>query len=248
MATLFTVTFSNQLDAAIAQVMSVSGIPLALEAMELAERHRPVLVVIGGASKLGEADYQQVQRLFLDVLAPIAQKWQASVVDGGTDAGVMRLMGQARDAIDGTFPLIGVAPIGLARLPDQPLKSEDAIPLEPYHSHFFLVPGSSWGDESAWIAAIASELAGSAPSITVLINGGEITWADALQNVRAGRGMIVIAGSGRTADLLAAGLRGEPTDARAEELIASGLVQMVELSADSDVLTTTIEAVFAGES
>jgi hypothetical protein len=248
MATPFTVTFSNQLDAAIAQVMSVSGIPLALEAMELAERHRPVLVVIGGASKLGEADYQQVQRLFLDVLAPIAQKWQASVVDGGTDAGVMQLMGQARDAMGGTFPLVGVAPIELAMLPDQPLKSEDAIPLEPYHSHFFLVPGSSWGDESAWIAAIASELAGSAPSITVLINGGEITWADALQNVRAGRSMIVIAGSGRTADLLAAGLRGEPTDARAEELIASRLVQLVELAADSDVLTTTIEAVFAGES
>ncbi|WP_181314358.1 hypothetical protein [Phormidesmis priestleyi] len=116
------------------------------------------------------------------------------------------------------------------------------------HSHFLRVPGSKWGDESAWIADVATQLAAGAPSVTVLINGGEVTWEDARQSVRAGRLVITIADSGRTADLLAAGLRADPTDARAKELIASGLVQAVDLTAGTIALTTIIETIFAKES
>ncbi len=196
------------------------------------------------ASKLSEADYRQVEQLFHHALAPIAQKYQASVVDGGTDAGVMQLMGRARQAIAGTFPLVGVSPISLSILPNQLNSLSDAAPLEPNHSHFLLVPGSAWGDESAWIAETATQLASGAPSVTVLINGGEVTWENARQSIRAGRLVITIAGSGRTADLLAAGLRGAPTDDRAKELIASGLVQAADLSAGAIALAEIIETIF----
>ncbi len=196
------------------------------------------------ASKLSEADYRQVEQLFHHALAPIAQKYQASVVDGGTDAGVMQLMGRARQAIAGTFPLVGVSPISLSILPNQLNSLSDAAPLEPNHSHFLLVPGSAWGDESAWIAETATQLASGAPSVTVLINGGEVTWENARQSIRAGRLVITIAGSGRTADLLAAGLRGAPTDDRAKELIASGLVQAADLSAGAIALAEMIETIF----
>jgi hypothetical protein len=242
----FTITFSNQV-AAVVQVNFFNQLSTSLRALGFDRRSRPVLVVIGGASKLTEADYWQVQRLFLDVLAPIAEKWQACVVDGGTDAGVMRLMGEARTTIAGSFPLIGVTPEELAVLPKQTPTSEEATPLEPSHTHFLLVPGSEWGDESLWIAKVASELAGDAPSVTVLINGGEVTWKDALQNVEAGRVIVVVAGSGRTADQLAAGLRGEPTDDRAHALIESGLVQAVELNEEMDALTSILDEIFAGK-
>jgi len=106
------------------------------------------------------------------------------------------------------------------------------------------VPGSAWGDESAWIAETATQLASGAPSVTVLINGGEVTWEDARQSIRAGRLVITIAGSGRTADLLAAGLRGDPTDDRAKALIASGLVQAADLSAGAIALAEIIETIF----
>jgi SLOG in TRPM, prokaryote len=194
---------------------------------------------------LNTQDYRRLQQLFMTVLAPLAEKWQACVVDGGTDAGVMRLMGEARAAIAGRFPLIGVSPVNLATLPSQTAHSEAAAPLERHHTHFLLVPGSTWGDESPWIAGVATALADQSPSVTVLVNGGEVTWQDAAQNVQAGRMVIAIAGSGRTADMIAAGLRGEATDTRTKSLIASGLVRAVDLSADAETLTGIIEKIFA---
>lgn len=107
-----------------------------------------------------------------------------------------------------------------------------------------LVPGSNWGDESAWIAEVATQLALGKPSVTVLINGGEVTWEDARQSVRAGRLLITVAGSGRTADLIAAGLRGDSSDERAKELIASGLVQLVDFTAGVSAASGLIESIF----
>jgi hypothetical protein len=239
MSTPFFVKFSNQ-SVEIAKLQSMEKISDAIAQMNVAI-NRPVLVIIGGASKISATDYELIQQLFSKVLAPIAQKWQAAIVDGGTDTGVMRLIGQA------TFPLIGVTPIGLATLPDHPAPSEDAAPLEPNHSNFLLVPGSNWGDESPWLATIASKIADSFPSVTILINGGEITWTDAMRNVEVDRPLIVISGSGRTADLIAAGLRGEPTDDRAIPLIRSGRVQAIELT-DLEQLKSAIESVFESRS
>ena len=242
MSAPYHVKFSTQSTSVIAEVQSLDQIDAAIAALKL-RRDRPVLVLIGGASRLSPADYQLVEDVFETVLSPLAQQYQAAVIDGGTDTGVMRLMGHAKHRIEGTFPLIGVSPIGLAILPNQPALSEAAAPLEPHHSHFLLVPGSDWGDESYWLAAIATEIAKTAPSVTVLINGGEVTWEDASQNVLAARSLIVLDGTGRTANLLAAGLRGEPTDDRAIPLIESGLVQSINL-ADLEQLRSAIETIF----
>lgn len=153
----------------------------------------------------------------------------------------MRLMGQARAGMDATFPLIGVAAIGTVALPGVPLSPPDAASLEPHHTHFVLVPGSEWGDESPWLAHVASALADGAPSVTVLVDGGETAWEDVSQSVEAGRPVVAIAGSGRTADKLAGTLRGEITDERAREISASGLLQAVDLTAAFDVLASMIE-------
>jgi hypothetical protein len=75
----------------------------------------------------------------------------------------------------------------------------------------------------------------------VLVDGGETAWEDVSQSVEAGRPVIAIAGSGRTANKLAGTLRGEITDERARELSASGLLQVVEQSAAFDTLASTIE-------
>ena len=49
--------------------------------------------------------------------------------------------------------------------------------LEPHYSHFILVPGSQFGDESAWIVDTATLSKGNR-SVTILINGGEISRKD----------------------------------------------------------------------
>jgi hypothetical protein len=141
--------------------------------------------------------------LFSEVLAPLAQELGLIVADGGTDAGVMRLMGQGREEISGTFPLVGVSPDGLVKLPDDGNISTELTDLESHHTHFFLVPGDQWGDESRWLARIASQIAGDYPSVTVLINGGSIALVDAIENLKVHRPLIVIQGSGRLADEIA---------------------------------------------
>lgn len=161
---------------------------------------RMTLVIVGGASGLDDDQQHQLEDLFHRVLAPLAQEMQLYVVDGGTDAGVMRLMGRARTAINGTFPLIGVAPRSLVDLPDHPATHPDACTLEPNHTHCILVPGEQWGDESPWISKIATCLSATYESMTILINGGSVTVRDAYASVDAGREIVIIAGTGRVAD------------------------------------------------
>ena len=57
--------------------------------------------------------------------------------------------------------------------------ADDAAALEPHHTHVLLVPGASWGDESPWLTRVADALADGTGWLTVVINGGDITYADA---------------------------------------------------------------------
>lgn len=221
--------FANQLTADVIQIHSFTELPDALHNLGLSNK-RPTLVLVGGASGISEADMIRLQRLFVEDIAPTAQELGLAVVDGGTDAGIMRLIGQARTKIKATFPLIGVAAYGTVILPNAPPPSSEAAPLESNHTHFVLVPGCNWGDESPWLARLASVLCEGYPSVTLVINGGEITLQDVSQSLQANRPVIALDGSGRTADKLAAALRGEATDKRAENLTASGQVQAINLS------------------
>lgn len=193
---------------------------------------QPTLVLIGGADYLNSSRSAHLQALFQQVLAPLAQELGLYIVDGGTDSGVMRLIGQARQAIGGTFPLIGVAPNELVLMPGETSLNPDATPLETHHTHCLLVPGSEWGDESEWIALTASLLAGRYPSVTVLINGGSVAWKDALCSVQAGRQLWVMLGSGRTADQIAMALQGSRVhDDRAQMLVNSNLLHALDVAA-----------------
>ncbi|MBE9032994.1 hypothetical protein IQ266_24970 [filamentous cyanobacterium LEGE 11480] len=206
---------------------------------------RPVLVVIGGAKFLGDDVFQQIRGFFHQVLARTAQKLDAVVMDGGTDSGVMRLMGQARQETGAKFPLVGVSPRGLVLLPGEQAISEEQTTLEPHHSHFILVPGSNWGDESQALAQVATTIAEGAPTIAVMLNGGAITWKDAIQNVKQGRLLLVIDGTGRAADELAAVVRGEPGCDEAQALVATGLVRVAALTEGNLAIAKAIEAILA---
>jgi hypothetical protein len=242
----FRLTFSNGHEAATVRPSVPTELAVALNQIGL-QGSRPILVVVGGASQISEAEFLRIQQLFIKVLAPMAEKLGAYVVDGGTDAGVMQLMGMARSQIAGTFPLIGVAPEGKVALPNQLTPPEDSTPLEPHHTHFVLIPGNEWGDESPWMVHVATVLANGAPSVTVLLNGGEVTFKDAFQSIIAGRLVIVIAGSGRTADKIADALDGKGTDQRAIELADSGLVRDINLEEGFNHLAQAIEELLSAE-
>ena len=237
MESSFTVNFANGTSAQAVAVKTEAELPPAFAKMGLQEK-RPVLVVIGGASLIAEADFIRLQNLFTEVLAPLAQELGCYVVDGGTDAGVMKLIGSARGSLDvnqSLFPLIGVSPIGLVKLPDQTDTSSkintDATELEPHHSHFFLVPGNQWGDESRWLARVASLLAGDYSSVTVLINGGAIALVDVKESAKEHRPIVTIVGSGRLADEIAAAILNPDWERRPEIelLLEQGQIHLLDL-------------------
>src|SRR5437868_4566660 len=223
------------------RVDSVADLDRAGEELEVCGH--PVLVVVGGASRMSASEVRRLAPLFDQVLAPLAQRLGATVVDGGTDTGVMRLMGAARGDSGAGFPLIGVI---VEELTDDATRaSVDGVNLEPNHTHFVFVPGSEWGEEAPWLARLATVVSGSNPSATVLVNGGEIAVEDVRHSVDAGRRVVALDGSGRTADALAAAIRGKRSDPELAALAASGLVHVVDVR-DRNSLAWLLHDVFSG--
>jgi hypothetical protein len=207
---------------------------------------RPTVVVVGGAAGLEEAQLDCLRPVFAVGIAPVMEKYRAVGVDGGTRSGVMHLFGEIRAATQATFPLVGVVANGPLKQLRQEASQRSETVLEPNHTHFVFVPGDEWGAESPWLARTATVLAGAARSITVLVNGGQIAYSDVQQSVETGRPVFVIAGSGRTSDVLVGALAGAAADERAAALVESGLIRSVPMD-EPGVLAELLAAVL-GES
>jgi hypothetical protein len=226
------------------EIARIGDLPQAVSLMGL-QPPRPTMVLVGGASGLDETTIDELRPVFAAGIVPELERFRAAAVDGGTLAGVMKLFGETRAALSASFPLVGVVAAGTVALPGRPVPPESAA-LEPHHSHFVIVPGDTWGAEAPWIAQTASALSGTAPSITVLVNGGQISYLDVEHSVQTGRRVVAIAGSGRTADALAAAVNGAPCDARTRELIASGLISSVPVD-QPEVLAEMLATVLSGQ-
>ncbi len=224
-----------------ARVARPADLSAALQALGIAV-HRPVLVLVGGAGGM-MADHLAAMAKAMERIAPALDRWGAAVVDGGTDSGVMRVMSQARDSAGASFPLIGVAAEGTVTVPGT-LPAPDAVALEPHHTHVILVPGDAWGDESPWLSRVATAIADGRPSLTLVVNGGQITYDDIEHSLQAGRPVIILAGTGRTADTIAAAAHGYAEDPRAAQVAASPGTKIVSGS-DPEALCAAIGSVLA---
>ena len=244
----FTLTFANGRTALAIELPGVEDMPSGLRAMGF-DRPYPVLVLVGGAGGLAGSEYDRLRPLFEQVLAPVAAATGACVLDGGTDTGIMRMIGQARARANaaGEFPLIGVAATGTVVLPGVEASTSDAAQLEPHHTHFVLVPGARWGDESPWLARVASVLSAGAPSVTVLVNGGDIAQDDVEQSVGAARPVIAVVNTGRAANALVAALRGRASDPRSKELAESGLVRAIRATGRAGTLSRILTGILSGK-
>lgn len=168
---------------------------------------RPVVVLIGGHIL---PEHANITYQAIEVIAKMAEIFDAAVICGGTDVGVMAAIKKSRERNRYQFPLIGIAPEGSVTWPDGPRNSMMAFPgnereqLEPHHSHFILVPGSEFGDETKWIDRAATMIAaGKDKAVMVLINGGKVSQQDVEEGLRANRPLIVLSGTGRLADDIA---------------------------------------------
>jgi hypothetical protein len=178
----------------IARVEAPADLAPALERLGI-RIGRPTLVLVGGAAGMSEADEALAGELLAGVIGPVVAASGGVIVDGGTDSGVMRLAGRARERLADGFDLVGVAPEG---------QIGDGGEVEPHHTGLLVVDGEAWGDESRWLLPVARTIAGAGPVAVVLINGGQVARGETVAAWQEGVATIVVAGSGRAADELAA--------------------------------------------
>ena len=194
-----------------------------------------VIIIAGGASELDEQVHPDLIRLFTRGIAQVAVSTGALIIDGGTQAGVMAIMGQAVADQQRRSTLLGVAPAGVVTYPGKSTgrNSNESVPLEPNHSHFVLVETDKWGGETETMYELAKRLSAGRPSVAVLINGGSIAKSEVLHNVSQKRPIIVMEGSGRLADEIARLWQEKPAsipDPQLSEIILHGDIHVFPLT------------------
>jgi hypothetical protein len=196
----FTLHFSSGKSAQAIRIADDHDLAAATSSLGL-HTGRFTFVLVGGADGMNEDELERLYPLFLNSLAPLFDSCEAIILDGGTDSGIMNLIGKARKEIGATFPLVGVVASGTIALPEAEHTVPHGAKLEPNHTHFIIVPGIEWGAESIWIDFVAGII--SERAVTILINGGDIARKDVEFSLASGRPVVVVAGSGRLADELA---------------------------------------------
>jgi hypothetical protein len=221
------VTFANGNRALVITAPRDASAKAILDALEIAST-RAVILLFGGAAGLENSRKAHLATLFADGVAPVAAELGALIIDGGTQSGVMAMMGEAVAGRPERSQLLGIAPEGKITYPEISGASamSDGTPLEPNHSHFVLVESNEWGGETPKMLELAREF--NAPIVAILVNGGAIAADEALQSVRNGWQLIVIEGSGRFADELSAAVRDGQSakSTEASEIAQSGCVTL----------------------
>jgi uncharacterized membrane protein YgdD (TMEM256/DUF423 family) len=172
-----------------------------IEAMEI-KKPAAVLLLIGGADDLDPALNTKIEQLLEQGLALAAADTNALIIDGGTKAGVMELMGKVIALRGRVTPLLGIAPKGKVTYPGGPAAGSitGGAELDPNHSHFVLVEGNDWPNGTEMMFKLVTELAKEAGVVAILINGGEETKNEVARAAKAGWPVIAIQGSGRVAN------------------------------------------------
>jgi SLOG in TRPM, prokaryote len=200
---------------------------------------RSLIMIAGGAAQMDEREHANLIRLFSDGIAHIAATRNALVIDGGTQSGVMELMGQGVAQQPQRPPLLGISPAENIIYPGKTVHPHTAeqIPLDPNHSHFVLVDSNEWGGETETMYELAKVYSQSCPSVAILVNGGAIAKNEVLYNVRQNRPIIVIEGSGRLADDIVEVLRSMSTldsDLDLREIMKKGKLHVFPITGSTE--------------
>lgn len=206
-----------------------------------------LLAIVGGAFQMDAQLYPHVRRLLIESIAPAVALANGLIIDGGTFAGVMQLIGEARIAQSRMFPLLGISPAGCVAYPEMPPdpQNTERVPLDPNHSHFVLVDANEWGGETRTMYELVQLFSAHCPSLALVVNGGAIALQEVLYNVRQKRPVIVIEGSGRVADEVAHCWRERPAsiaNPALAEIIAHGALSLFPLTGSPAALTRLVQS------
>lgn len=209
---------------------------------------RATLVVNGSTAELDAKLKDRLEVAIERGVAGAALMDRLTVLTGATDAGIFSILGAAMS--HRSTPLIGVAPDGLVtwpgRRPVPPRLNQNKETLESHHSHFVLVDGDEWGQETNTLLALAGALGAQAPSAAVLCGGGCVSRQEALGHSRAGRPLVVLAESGRLSDELAAAVQvGSADDPLLAEIVKRGNVAVCGIRSGAASVVSAIRTALA---
>jgi SLOG in TRPM, prokaryote len=189
---------------------------------------RNVILIAGGASAMDKESDDELFPLLMNGIVRPATSLDALILDGGTQTGVMALIGMGVAQQRRRPTLLGVAADGMVLYPGKTTgTNEEAVSLDPNHSHFILVKAHTWGEETTIMYDLVQFLSQKHTSVAVLVNGGEIARKEALYNVRQGRPLVIIEGSGRVADEIARAMH--------DATYSSSNAELAEIIADGDL-------------
>ena len=213
----------------------------------------PVVLVSGGADTFDPAIAPKLTQLIGRGLLRAGRAAGAVFIDGGTDAGVMALIGRAAGAAAEPITLIGVAPQALIQAPDiSPAEAAgNCVALAPNHTHFVLTRGEAWGAETPVMFDLALAIAEKLPVIVVMIGGGQGALSEILNAVRRRWRVLIIAGSKGTADELLAQWTtkvAKDDDPVVAEILADGDLHAFAIGDPPEVLARRIGRELGGDS
>jgi len=205
-----------------------------LERLALVPRPRAAVSISGGAGQFPPRLAEPVRALLRCIALSLIERYDALLIDGGTEAGVMRILGEAvRRAPADTAPreagewgasstgpagrsypfLVGFAPEPLVAYPGAAGEPAGRVGLDPNHPYFVLIRDArQWGDEVEAMFALVEHLhdALELPILSLVVNGGRITLKEAYYATRRRRPLIVLEGMARASELILAARDGEP--------------------------------------
>jgi hypothetical protein len=242
-----TITFANGNRAAVTTAARDESATAILDALGITSP-RAVILLFGGAAGLDDSRKAHLATLFANGVIPVAVELGALIIDGGTQSGVMAIMGEAVRLCAQRCDLLGIAPAGKVTYSrDGQIAIADRTPLEPNHSHFVLVESNEWGGETGKMLELARAF--NAPVVAILVNGGAIAADEALHSVRYGWPLLVFEGSGRFADELSAAVREDQSSqsARVSEITRSGCVILFHVDDAAPALKAQLLRIFNQE-
>lgn len=197
-----------------------------LEALDL-KPHKTVILIMGGADNIDDKLRPRLIQLFGRGIARAAANANAVIIDGGTQSGVMAMMGQGVVDRGCKCSLIGVTPKALVQYPGSAIQS--SVNLDPNHSHFVLVEGNEWGSELGTIFNLTNALTAEVPKVVaILASGGANARDEVVQAVRQNLPLIVIERSGGLADEIVAAWKARPNlpeDPAMAEIVCDGRIE-----------------------
>jgi hypothetical protein len=203
--------------------------------LHIASNYRTLVIIGDDPIDEAEQNSSYIKAISSKIADAVRTYHGVAVVDRGRKSIVNQLLGAALNYQG--LPYVGVACARTVSSPnDEGIQEANINDLELAHTVFLLVPGTQRTNEAIWLAKTASVMAGTRPSVALLIHGNEDAWADVFAQLREHRRVVALEGTGGVADLLASAVRGEQVnDERAAKCVASGLIRTLPIDAFDEI-------------